>query len=345
MVDLVFDFGNAQVKWFNPKTNRYGSFRHAMVELKDAQWNKIVGRGTPPDGYARINGQGFAFGDAARRHLIKERQRGATRYQPTYYGVFLAYALSSAMRPGRRPLSLFVSHAPRDVDYRENLRAAAYGTGVWRVEAKDGDVEYRIGDVNTFDEPLGGYAHYAFTEKGVDKKSNPLLTKTTLVIDCGGYTVDAAAIDPGGDIDLGSLKSTLTGVLNMMENFEEELRSHNKESFRDAPDLDVRRVENALLTGEYRFGKVVIDCRSEAIAARNELVNDIVLMINQQGGIANYDYILLTGGGAALLVDDLQEALPRAEFLLAEKDRDKMMYANVYGGAKLAALLKRLGEI
>lgn len=343
MTDMVFDFGNAFVKWFNPKANHVGAFRHAMVELSDAQWRQVVGRSkTPPEGYALINGQGYAFGDAARRWLIKERPRGATRYQPTYYGVFLAYALSFAMRPTRRSLTVFASHAPRDIDYADSLRAAAVGT--WRVATRNGEAVYNVGDVLTFDEPLGGYSHYVFTEKGIDKKQNPLLNSTTLVIDCGGYTVDAAIIDPGGEIDIRSLTSTLAGVLNMLEDFERELRSNNRNYFRDAGDLDVKRVEAALETGQYRFQRTVIDCKVEAMAARNALVNDIVQMINQQGGLANFDYVLLTGGGAALLLDDLKRALPQAEFLLAEKERAKLLYANVYGGAKLAALSKRLGE-
>jgi hypothetical protein len=343
MVDLVFDFGNARGKWFNPKTGSFDSFRHAMAVLSDEQWKQVVGRGKPPAGYIKVNGQAYVIGDAARRHTIKQRPTGATRYQSTYYGVFLAYALSLACNPTKRPLTLFVSHAPRDIDYADHLKAAA--RNVWTIETENGPAEYRIGTVMTFDEPIGGYMHYALTEKGTLKKKSLIADATVLTIDVGGYTVDAAAVDPGGLIDPASLDSTVTGVINMTDKFEKALRSKNSLRFRDAGPLDIRRVENALLTGHYKFGKVDIDCKQEASAALNELTDDVVQMINAHGGIANYDYVLLTGGGAALLVNNLQNALPQAEFLLAEDNMDRMMFANVFGGAKIAALLKAEGEM
>lgn len=343
MTDVVLDFGNAQVKWFNPRTNDYGHFRHAISELSDSQWKKICGRGKPPEGYVKINGTGFAIGDVARRHIIREKPKGASRYHATYYGVGLAYALSRAIDRSTRNVTLFASHAPRDILYAERLKAAARGK--WEVECTEGILSYTVNTVHTFDEPLGGFSHFTFTEKGVEKKRNPLSDLTSLVVDAGGHTVDVAAIDPGGEIDQQSLQSTVTGVNDMMSSFESELRANNTLLFQDAGDLDIRRVEKALLTGEYRFGKKSIDCQFEANAALNSLTNDVVQIINQAGGVANFDYILLTGGGAALLYDALQNALPLAEFLLAEPNTELMMYANVFGGAKIGALLRNLGAI
>jgi hypothetical protein len=255
----------------------------------------------------------------------------------------LAYALSEAIDKSSRSVTLFASHAPRDIHYAERLKAAARGT--WEVERTEGTFKYTVNQVHTFDEPLGGYSHFAFTERGIEKKRNPLAESITLVVDAGGYTVDAAAIDPGGEIDLGSLKSTVTGVINMLDGFESELRANNTIYFQDAGDLDVRKVETALLTGQYRFGKKVIDCSREATAAMNGLINDVVQVINSAGGVTNFDYILLTGGGAALIHDGLQKALPLAAFLTADPDRDNMKYANVFGGAKIAALLRNMKVI
>jgi len=343
MSDIVFDFGNAQCKWFNPLTNEYGNFRHAISELSETDWRAICGRGKPPEGYAKINGTGYAFGDAARRHIIREKPKGASRYHSTYYGVALAYAMSRALDKSKRNITLFASHAPRDIDYAERLKAAARSE--WTVECAEGVFRYAVNVVHTFDEPLGGFSHFTFTEKGVEKKRNPLADSTTLVVDVGGYTVDVAAIDPGGEIDLGSLKSTVTGVNDMTARFERELRGNNTLLFQDAGELDIRRVEKAILGGEYKFGKKVIDCQLEATAALNTLTNDTVQVINQAGGITNFDSILLTGGGAALLAPSLERALPLAEFIMAEPRNELMMFANVFGGAKVAALLRNLGAI
>lgn len=342
-MDVVFDFGNALGKWHNPQSSQFGYFRHAIAELQEGQWRNIVGRGKPPEGYIRVNGAAYAIGDAARRHIIKDRPKGASRYHSTYYGVGMAYALCEALNRSTRNVTLFASHAPRDIDYAESLKAAARGH--WEIECTAGTYKFTVGEVHTFDEPLGGYSHFVFTEKGVEKKKNPLSESITLVIDCGGYTIDVVAIDPGGVIDLSTLDSTVTGVIDMTDRFEREMRSNNKSYFRDAGDLDPRKVESALLTGQYRFGKVVIDCKLEATAALNSLTNDVKQVITGVGGIANFDHFLLTGGGAALLADSLIEAMPLANFIMADPNPDFMKFANVFGGAKIGALLRNLGVI
>jgi hypothetical protein len=339
---LILDFGNARIKWFDPRTNLYGDCRHAIVELSENDWQSVVGRGRPPEGYLRVNNVPFVIGDMARRYLIPERPQGASRYRANYYGVALGWALSSAFNRSSRNVTLVATHAPRDIKYARNLVAAACGE--WHIENQDGEFDFVVRDVHTLDEPLGGYAHFVFTEKGMERRNNPLSELITLVVDIGGFTVDTAAIDPGGVLDPKSLKSRQAGVIEMMGAFEAELRGNNATLFQDdVRDLDVRKLEDALLSGYFRYGKMQIDCRGEAGAAINSLVNDVVFVINSAGGIANYDTILLTGGGAALIYDALSNALPRAEFLLAEKDRSLMKYANVFGGAKLAAALRLQG--
>lgn len=341
-MDFVFDFGNARVKWFNPRSNKYDDFRHAIVELSDGQWQSIVGRRNIPSGYAKINGVPYVFGDAARRHIIPERPRGASRYRKDYYGVAMAYALSEAFTKSTKSIDLFASHSPADFRYGDHQIAAAKGD--WTVETNVGTKQFRVRDVLRFDEPLGGLMHYTLTESGVEKKNNPLEEITTLVVDAGGYTVDVAAIDPGGEIDPMSLRSTRTGVINMTERFEQMLRDNNPTMFQDAGDLDIKRIEKAILDKEYRVGKIGIDCTHEAEDVLNDLTNEVVQAINAAGGVANFDVILLTGGGAVLLEEKLTLALPRADFHMAEKKRALMKYANVFGGAKFGALLRNLED-
>lgn len=339
-MELILDFGNARGKWFVPRRRESGDFLHAIAELRDSEWSKLVGRGRPPEGLVRINGVPYAIGNAARRHVIQERPKGAARYRDTYYGIGLAYALSEGIRRNDPAVTVMASHAPIDVQYAKNLVAAAKRQ--WVVESRHGTLEFMVKSVRTFDEPLGGYAHYVFNSDGTDRKKNPLRELTTLVLDVGGYTVDVAAVDPNGQIDLMSLHSTRTGVLDLLSNFESDMRANNPTMFQDAGDLDIRRIENAVISGQYRLGKVILDVSHEADSALNTLVNDVIQVINAAGGVANFDVILMTGGGAALIAPRMVEAMPRIDFVMAEPNRDEMMYANVYGGAKLSALVRRL---
>jgi actin family MreB-like protein len=341
MAEMVFDFGNALGKWFLPRRNEYGSFIHAIARLSENEWNEVVGRGKPPEGLVRVNGIGYAIGNKARRHTIQERPRGAARYHDHYYGVATAYALSEAFKRSDSSVSLLASHAPVDIKYARNLVAAA--GKLWQVECRYGSLVFQINDIMTFDEPLGGFSHYTFTEKGEERTKNPLANKTVLVIDAGGYTVDVVAVDPGGEIDIMSANSTRTGVINLTKNFESEMRSNNATLFQDTGDIDIRRIENAILSGVYNFGRVKIDVHKEAQAAIHNLVADVGEVIRAAGGAANFDVMLMTGGGSALIYDTLVETYPRVEFIMAEKNRDLMKYANVFGGAKISAMLRRMG--
>lgn len=334
---FVFDFGNARGKWHDPHKHKYGDFLHAIKQLSESEWAIVAGNGKPPRGIIKVNGYPYAVGDAARRYTIPERPKGAARYRREYYGVALAFALSEAYGTSKRRVQLYASHAPGDAHYARNLVTSARGE--FFVESNYGELAFNIADVRTFDEPLGGYSNYVFTEKGTERRSNPLTNVTTLVVDVGGYTVDVAAVDPGGEIDQLSLNSTRVGVLELIRNFEHELRANNATLFQDTGDLDIRRVEAGIMTGIYQFGRHQVDCTREATGAINALVNDVVQVINASGGAANFDYILLTGGGAALIYNALVDAFPRIEFLLSEPNIDNMKFSNVFGGAKIARLL------
>lgn len=341
---IVIDAGNARVKYFDPRTNQFGDYRHALKRLTDAEWRDAVGRAKrPPTGYFLFNDVPYVAGDAARRHIIADRPKGAARYSRDYYGALIAYALTLALGKSARAVTLFASHAPQDAMYARDLVAAA--SGQLNVVTSAGEMVFNVVNVITFDEPVGGYSHYSFTETGDEKKKNPLSKVTTLTVDVGGHTTDILAVDPNGEIDYGSAASTRTGVIGLLSNFEKALRTNNARMFQATGELDVRRVEDALLTGVYRFGKVPINCEQEARESINLLVNDVVQIIESAGGSAAYDYMLLTGGGSALVYRTLEKAMPRSEFLLAEPKIELMKYANSFGGAKLANLMKKAGVI
>lgn len=342
MPDLFLDFGNADVKWFNGK--EFSHFRHAIAPLSESQWRKIVGRNRqPPQGYIAIEDRYFAVGDKARRHILKERPRGADRYTQDYYGVAMAMAVAEANEPGTRVINLYASHAPRDIEYADDIRKATVGR--WHFVTEKGDYKVTVKTVETFDEPLGGFNHAVLTQQGTILKTNPYRDKTVLVLDVGGYTCDVVAVDPEGMIDDSSLHSTITGVLNVMQQFESELRSAYRDMFKGTGDIDERRLESAMLSGVYQYGKVPLKCADMAQDAINTLVNDIRDILQAAGGVANYDVVLLTGGGSALIVDALRQAVNTIDFVLVEPERELMRYANVFGGAKMFAMLKRLGVL
>lgn len=343
MPDIYFDFGNADVKFFDGEKG-FGHYRHALAPLSDNEWRKIVGRSKqPPQGYISVDGKHYAYGDKARRHTLKEKPRGADRYTDNYYGVALMAAISELFEPIHRIMNVYASHAPRDIDYTDDIRRAVAGR--WNFITHKGSYNLTVKTIETFDEPLGGFNHAILTKDGKVLKSNPYRDSTVLVLDVGGYTCDVVAVDPGGLIDDSSLDSTVTGVIDTYNWFESELRSEYRELFKSVGDIDAPRLESAILKGFYQYGNTKLPCEGISKEAINVLVNDIVDVMKGAGGVANYDIVLMTGGGSALVYEALKRAVPLIDFVMVENERESMRYANVFGGAKLFSMLKRMGVL
>lgn len=342
MSEMTLDFGNSRGKWYVPRTGSYGDFMHAIATLNESEWRRVIGRTDKPrPGYIRVNGQGYAIGQSALRHGIQERPRGASRYRDDYYGVAMCFALTEAYDDSKRNVVLYASYAPGDVSYAKYLVAASRKK--WTVESHRGKQMFDVREVRAFDEPLGGLSHFTLTKDGIEKRRNPIADKTVLVVDVGGYTTDVVAVDPGGVVDISSARSIRTGIISLTQQFETDLRANNSLLFQDVGDIDVRRLEQAILTGQFPYGKTPIDCQHEASEAITALTNDVIQVLNSSGGAANYDSILMTGGGSMIVHAPLQLAMPRLDFLLAEPDTDLMKYANVFGGAKLFKMLEAMG--
>ncbi len=351
---VVLDSGNARIKTLVPakvsENDVMFDVLHAIAPLTHSEWQRVVSRGIP-QGYLKVNGDPYAVGDSARRHTISERPKGAQRYRKGYYDIILANSLSRAFTKSVSDISLFASHAPRDFEYAENLKRSALGT--YEIECSTGTLLFDVKRVETYDEPVGGYSEYTLNrdggEKQLRKKAKSDLSfveKTGLIIDAGGLTTDSFAADPYGKIDVNSMRSVPTGALRVTDAFEAMLKSRYKDQFQDnAKTIDINRIMSAIRTGVYRYGKEKLDCLYEAEQAISLLANDVYDIIQNMGGATNFDYVLLTGGGSMLIYDTLSKLMPQLEFILATDDTEKMMFANVMGGAKLFKMLSAYGVI
>lgn len=343
MARMGFDFGNSDIKGYDPRAKDHKYCRHAISALSVDQWEEMSSRGKIQEGFAKINGRPYAFGDAARKYILTDTPRGASRYKRDYYGVALAYMMSEVFRRDMAKVRLIATHAPADLHYTAALIKSAMG--IWQVESRHGNnLVFQVESVKTCDEPIAGYANYVFNEHGDERKKNLLADATTLIVDVGGHTTDVAAVDPGGAIDMLSLRSTRTGVLNVISKFEDRLRGQYRELFQDTMNIDPRRIEKALSTGCYPLGSSSLDCTSIAQQSKTELVNDIVQVIRAAGGVANFDYVLLTGGGGQMVKSDLIAAYPGINFLMAEVNPELMRFANSFGAVKLSLVMESTGE-
>jgi hypothetical protein len=340
---LVLDAGNSIIK-FKSSSGREDEFQHALKPLADAELDAIAARkdNALPEGYVRVNGQAYAYGNTAERHGNVMQRHRAARYTGDYYGVFTAIALAR-VQPRSGEYALFGSHAPGDVEYREELMKAA--AGLWTVEIgeKTGDraLKFKVGYCNTFDEPQGGLMNVILAEDGRHYRNPAINGGSALVIDIGGRTTDLLAVLPGGEVDYSLADSAdETGILHVIEAFWKGIKSNKQHRTKlvDVTNWDViaDRVREAIVTGVLRTGKGDLDCEAERDAAISLLINRFanVYRDRARSGLP-YDTIILTGGGSALMHDHLMPILDHQRVILADDEIGKIHLANVRGGLKL----------
>jgi hypothetical protein len=340
---IVLDAGNSLIK-FKRNDGVEGEFPHALKAISETELGHIKTRagGKLPLGYARVNGQPYAYGDQAERYGVVDRRVRAARYTADYYGVFAALATALSYQRGG-DYALFGSHAPSDVDYRDDLMNAA--AQQWEVEIDDRTTTYDVKYVNTFDEPQGGLMNVILTEDGTHYRNPSINGGNSLVIDIGGRTTDWLAVKAGGDVDYSLNVSTNRGIHDILEQFETELRGHYASEFKATPDLNAGRLRDALVSGVFKHKGRDLDCAAEVDSAVNVLLNAVAnAYATRARGGADFDSIILTGGGAGLLHDKLLPILDHERVILAD-EMGSIHRANVRGGLKLWKLYDSQGAL
>jgi len=338
---LVFDAGNSIIKGLTGG-GKECEFPHALQLLSEAEYQNILtraGQRGAGDDYLRINGQPLVVGESAERHGVITRRAGAARYTPDYYGLLAGAMMARCYQTGG-DVRIFASHAPQDLDFRSDLMSACLGK--YHIEINNQERSYFVKHVNTFDEPAGGLWNVILSSDGGSYRRKDINEGWILVVDCGGHTIDFLSLAPGAQADYSLNVSVPVGINQAVADFEKSLRSNNRAAFKQVNSLRPQRVREALASGVFVGGGREFDCENEATEATSNLLNQISdAYSSQTGGGFNYDTIILTGGGSAMLYDRLLPVLNHNRVILAEES-EHIHFANVRGGLKLRKLYDHL---
>jgi len=234
---MVLDAGNSIIKAkIARRENGEIAFPHAMKQLTESEYERITNRTglqNQSKDYLRINDKPYVVGESAERHGLITQRTGTARYSRDYYGVMAAAALGR-LYDRSREVSVFGSHPPGDVQFRQDLMESVVGD--WYVEIKGKECRFKVNYANTFDEPVGGLMNVILTEDGQHYQYTDINDGRTLVIDIGGFTTDWLAVNPGGEVDYSLARSVPLGIQSVLADFEESFRSNNLEAVKDTPD-------------------------------------------------------------------------------------------------------------
>jgi len=338
---FILDCGNAFIKALNG--NDEIVFPHAIRELSEQDWRRETQRtGLAHEDYIKVNDIPYVIGARAERHGEITKKHGAGRYNEIYYGVLAAAAMSRLYKKSMSNIFFFGSHAPGDVDYRDDLMRSVVGK--WRVEHLGDRFFFDIRDANTFDEPLGGIMNLMLSQKGTSYARTDIKNGVTLVLDIGGFTTDGLVVDPDGSVDYSAANSEKnTGILSVIEQFKKDFQTSHRTLLKNSNKWRESAVRDAIITGEINLGGLgVYDCREEVDQSIYMLVNRVKDIYEHYGGSTQYDHVVLTGGGGALLFNRIKEVFNHRSIHLADSQQS-LHLANVRGGMKLYRLHTKIG--
>lgn len=343
MKTIVVDPGNGIIK-AKIAGGEEVAFPHALKEITEAKYQSVIKRsnGTPPLDYMRINGKPYVTGESAEREGLISKRSGAARYTPDYSGVLVAASLGRLYSVGGQT-AVFVSHAPGDIDYRDNLIDSVLGD--WHIEAAGRTLWFSVEVANSFDEPQGGLMNVVLTEDGTHYQRSDVNQGTSLVIDIGSLTTDWLAVKPGGEVDYSLHISSQIGISKIVEDFERSFRASHRELAQSTSQLPPAQVREAIVTGCFQGAGDSFPCEIEVNEAVSMALNNIADNYQRvAGGALPWQSIILTGGGSALLYERLLPILKHKRVILAG-ERDTIHMANVRGGLKLWRLYESLGLV
>lgn len=335
---FVADMGRADIKTacIHP-TRDEDYFMHAIAMITRGDYDRGTRRaGAQTDDYFVVNGIPYVIGQKAIRQGFK-LQLGQNRYTENYYGVLGAIAMTRLLGHVTGGVFWVGTHAPEDIDYIDDLLYSIVKR--WHVTWRGEDYVFDVADGITIDEPLAGYYNAILRADGRAYTDRRIVSGATLMLDTGGYTTDAGVIDRDGEIDYSSFDSQHIGVLAAVEQFGKDFRSDNSKLLKGI-ELDRREIHRALRTGILDLRGLNqprtpgYDVAQHAGQVRRELANEVVNFYDGYGGAANYDTLILTGGGSALLEVELTEAIRHNNIVLADKRAEDLHMANVRGARK-----------
>jgi hypothetical protein len=331
-----FDFGNYGKKLlFSQRGNRYYGLSY-VVALSSSDWKGILARNNDaiPEGYIVLGNKPYAVGDTAKRHAPHQPQ-GADRYVRGYYDVGFVYAVTEALKTANIPeLDVITTFAPRDVEVAPRLQKDLI-LARFQGKSRFGDFDFTPTAHSVSDEPIGGFYDYVLTNEGTVNSTLNLKGLAVGILDIGGLTIDGAAVD-GFKVDPSSLLSHAGfGANRAIDGMEKGLRKKFPKEFNSKP-LARERLEQAIRTGFWGNGQFALDCQDIAKEQRNALLSAASDLLYEMGGVRQYDVLIGTGGGFALIYDEfIAKFANKIQVEMADDRIENLPFANAIGACKI----------
>ncbi len=274
----------------------------------------------------------YTVGEEADRAGTVDRRTGALKYERGYYAPLLIGALIELFPEGHNNINIMGMFPPKDAEFIQMLEESLGGTHHVFPTGSKSEVKYVVRKIRTIDEPVGGLLHKIIGIDGETYEEHGLKGNSVLIIDIGGQISTMCRASREGDVDYSSAQSFDLGIRDVLKTFSSEMRARYPEF---KTNISQGKLRETLRTGRLEGGGRSKDVSEVRRIACTQIINQIRnIYENEMGGPIEYDHIVLTGGGGALLEEMLRDILNHDSIIRADPKVEDMFLANVRGAAK-----------
>lgn len=350
---VVVDLGNSLLKGMKQsRADTAFSIPHAVKRVhvsKLAEYtgrrSQGLGRGTDANIF-QYEGHGYIIGEAAELGADTRRTGGA-KYARDYYAPLLIAILLRLYPSGHDGLRIMAAFPPGDFRHVQALMQALGGKHVVTLSSGE-TVTFKIRQVQTYDEPVGGLWNYLLANDGLHYQRKINQRELGLCVDVGGKISSLVPFRADGWIDYTQSVSVDIGIQDVMKQVSDILLAspeynayfgNHRGSLPQDESMRECLTSGLYLTGGYELN--VLDAITDATQAIRTRIKEVYDL--QLGGARPYRYIIVTGGGGGLLYAQLVEHVlsfnPEKVYLSHNKPH-QMHMANMFGGDKMLCAIE-----
>ncbi len=348
-----FDSANFAWKMMDDRGEGYSTL-NMVASISEAEYKRAMAQNrgnTQEFSFIKWRGNHYVLGESAIPYGgYQSRLTGKPKFTRDYIGLAMIHC-ALTLSGGKLPPQFAVmgAHPPLDAEQKENIVKALKGK--WKFSVFGVEYETEVTFVDSVDEITGGAMNVLLNDKG-NRMQSILAPQDTLVFDCGGGTTDIVLLNTAGIPVKGTYNGLRVGMNDAVLEFQQSLNEEYGKLFKNAKGgIPLKMVYDIALHPEKKLvnwaGKP-LDCANlwqESIAPT---LAQLHAGINQmlEGSITlSAPQVLLTGGGSALIEDELKESLfpihaENNRIFRAIPDKSKMIYANVQGMYKYVNALR-----
>jgi len=362
-LDVIVDLGNSLLKgvlYGNLKTAV--SIPHSLKKISETKFNDTASR------FKKGFGRGVSGADLSMFKVIRSdkteysivgemaeslgadtRRSGGVKYSPDYYTHLFLAVMLRLFPQGHENVRVLSGFPPSDVRFKDLIMDSLGGKHTVALPSGE-TVIYKVREVYTYDEPVGGLLNYLMAENGLNYRKD-IPKGLGLCWDIGGKISTLVPYYADGRVDYANAESIDLGIQDVMKIVSDILLATYPDSFSSQRgslpyDADMR---DCLRNGVYMAGGYELSALDAIADATTNIRQRLKEVYEQKLGCSRpYKFMTVTGGGGGLFfaqfVDHVMNFNPALVHPSCD-NLDNMHLSNLFGGCKAWASMKAKGDV